>query len=326
MLIAINYHYIKEHFNYKYPSIFGVTPPQFKAQLIALKKYGEFISPNALLNWAKGNKSIPKKSFIVTFDDGLKEQYELALPILQELNIPAIFFANTLNFEGKISTVHKIHFLRSEISSVELMDKLQAFIPTLANSETVDEYKEAAIEHYKYDTAESALVKYLLNLVLNYNELEVVVNELFKEYFGDNESEMSTNLYMSPENLKDLSQLGYLGSHGHNHLPVGQLNDAEKEFQIKYSQEKITELTGKKADFFSYPYGSKRASTGMDSILAEYGFSAAVTMERAVNHKVANPYLLSRFDNNDVVAGKAWKYGDSNPFEVLKQKTWYNEV
>ena len=40
MLIALNYHYIREDFTSKYQSIFGLKPQEFEHQLIELSKYG----------------------------------------------------------------------------------------------------------------------------------------------------------------------------------------------------------------------------------------------------------------------------------------------
>ena len=38
MLIASNYHYIRNSFESKYPSIFGLTPAEFKLQVEAMAK------------------------------------------------------------------------------------------------------------------------------------------------------------------------------------------------------------------------------------------------------------------------------------------------
>ena len=50
MLTVSNYHYIRENFEAKFPSIFGVTPIFFRQQLLLLKKTGVFIHPNDLIN------------------------------------------------------------------------------------------------------------------------------------------------------------------------------------------------------------------------------------------------------------------------------------
>ncbi len=126
MLVVSNYHYIREDFTADYPSIFGITPKQFRLQLEELSKVGNFISQEELLNFR--NKKFDKNYLLITFDDGLKEQYELAKPILDEMGIPFIFFINTSNYQEKtVSLVHKIHLVRSRLSSEDILQELQQF-------------------------------------------------------------------------------------------------------------------------------------------------------------------------------------------------------
>ncbi len=120
MLIVSNYHYIREDFKTDFPSIYGFTPNQFRAQLEELGKAGSFISQEQLLNFR--DKKFDKNYILITFDDGLKDQYELAKPILDEMGIPSIFFIYTSNFsERKVSLVHKIHLVRSRLSSADIL-------------------------------------------------------------------------------------------------------------------------------------------------------------------------------------------------------------
>lgn len=44
MLIAVNYHYIRESFEAPYPAIFGKTPAELRSQLEQLGKAGSFVS------------------------------------------------------------------------------------------------------------------------------------------------------------------------------------------------------------------------------------------------------------------------------------------
>ena len=101
MLTVSNYHYIRENFATKYPSIFGVTPSMFKRQLLLLKDKADFVSGMDLIT--NGNEILNSKNnyYFITFDDGLKEQFQFALPILDELQIPSVLFTNSRNHEDK---------------------------------------------------------------------------------------------------------------------------------------------------------------------------------------------------------------------------------
>ena len=100
MLIAINFHYIRKSFECKYTSIFGKTPEKFRSQLLRLKSIFDFVSQNQIIECINNN-NFSKHSAVITFDDGLKEQYINALPMLDDLSIPAIFYINTSNISEK---------------------------------------------------------------------------------------------------------------------------------------------------------------------------------------------------------------------------------
>ena len=111
MLIVINHHYIRESYKKKPTGIFGVTPQTFEKQLDSLSKIGDFINPDNLLDQEEKISEKKSLSFMITFDDGLKEQMTFACPILIKKGIPAAFFINPTNqIEKKIimytSTAH----------------------------------------------------------------------------------------------------------------------------------------------------------------------------------------------------------------------------
>lgn len=322
MLIAINYHYIRENFDLPYPSIFGIRPDAFRRQLETLGQWGSFVSQESILQSIRGQKPLPEKAFIITFDDGLKEQYQIALPILKELGIPAIFFVNPRVFEeAHVLGVHKIHQLRSVVAPSLLKKKIEDFIFSQDQGKQLGSYQEKALIHYKYDKAEISELKYLLNFVLESSERQQLIDTAFHETFSS-EEEVNNSLYMEQKQLKNLYDLGFLGSHSFEHFPIGTLSRNEQDFQVRQSQKYFTKLLGSPLPSFSYPYGSYEACNGLEGILVDNDFEFAFTMERGINHNLSNSFHLSRFDNNDLPSGKAWKGPLKDPFEVLPSAKW----
>jgi peptidoglycan/xylan/chitin deacetylase (PgdA/CDA1 family) len=314
MLIVANYHYIRKDFDAPYPSIFGLTPKQFKAQLKQLSHFGEFISLNDLLQYRI--KQFDKNYFLITFDDGLKEQYELAKPILEAMGIPYIFFINTSNFsERKVSLVHKIHLLRSQIAPEKLLQGLKA------NSLNVKE-KKAALLHYNYDTEANAVLKYLLNFKLSLDEQRAFIEPLFTENF--NENEMTEDLYFSEAMLQDLHKQGVLASHSHRHVPLGRIKASEVKKEMQNTQTFFHERFGQKAYALSYPYGSRDSCEGIGDLVQEAEFKLGFTMERAANNSLEeDSLLLARYDCNDLPGGKNDLFNNRNPFEKADQRKWH---
>jgi peptidoglycan/xylan/chitin deacetylase (PgdA/CDA1 family) len=303
MLNISNYHYVRENFIAKYPSIFGVTPNEFKKQLKLLKKEGDFIKPtDILLNLQEALKS-DNNYFLITFDDGLKEQFEYALPILDELDIPAIFFPNSRNFEDKkVSTVHKIHILRSIISTTDFLELLLNVDPF--HFTELEKTKAQTI--YRYDDSKSAELKYLLNFKISFDKQELVISNLFDNYFY--EHIVLEELYMSEQNIIYLAKKGYLGSHTHNHYPLGLLDSFAIKFELENSKLYFEKLTNSKIEIVAYPYGTKDASTNEVAVIARnVGYKMGFTTNRGINTFNENQLLLNRFDCNDLPGGKNYK-------------------
>jgi peptidoglycan/xylan/chitin deacetylase (PgdA/CDA1 family) len=73
-----------------------ITPAAFEAQMQELKNKGIAVIPmQDFMAWRRGEKAIPPKSAILTFDDGWKSQYDVAWPILKKFNYPVTLFIYT---------------------------------------------------------------------------------------------------------------------------------------------------------------------------------------------------------------------------------------
>ncbi len=74
---------------------------QFHKDLDFLLKHYKPVSSGDLLRHVKGEKIIEKPSFHLSFDDGLREVYDVALPILQSYGVPATIFVNSAFVDNK---------------------------------------------------------------------------------------------------------------------------------------------------------------------------------------------------------------------------------
>src|SRR4029077_21096296 len=84
----------------RYPGT-EITPAAFEAQMKELKDKGiTVISMQDLLAWKRGEKSIPPRCAVVTFDDGWKSQYEVAWPIMKKYGYPFTLFIYTEGVRG----------------------------------------------------------------------------------------------------------------------------------------------------------------------------------------------------------------------------------
>jgi peptidoglycan/xylan/chitin deacetylase (PgdA/CDA1 family) len=75
---------------------FTMSPEQFTEHLYALKNTGyHTITPDEFLAFTQGSRHIPDRSILLTFDDGRKDSFEVADPILKALDFKATMFAAT---------------------------------------------------------------------------------------------------------------------------------------------------------------------------------------------------------------------------------------
>lgn len=69
------------------------TPETFRAQLEAIRAAGyHAVSVQELYDYVYRGAALPDKPFCITIDDGYRSNYELAYPILKELNMKATIF------------------------------------------------------------------------------------------------------------------------------------------------------------------------------------------------------------------------------------------
>ena len=92
------YHHIKdfEGSDAQADALYIVRPQNFEQQLTYLQDNG--FTPlllRDLPDYFSGKKVLPEKPVFLTFDDGLRSQFEVAAPILERFDFPATFFVFT---------------------------------------------------------------------------------------------------------------------------------------------------------------------------------------------------------------------------------------
>ena len=84
----------------RYPGT-EITPAVFEAEMKELKDRGiTVISLQDLLAWKRGEKNIPPRCAVISFDDGWKSQYEVAWPIMKKFGYTFTMFNYTEGVAG----------------------------------------------------------------------------------------------------------------------------------------------------------------------------------------------------------------------------------
>ena len=304
IIVVVNYHYIATERPDSPRSIFPVSVDQLAAQLELLGRSLEFISRDQLIAAVRDGRALPERSCLVTFDDGLQCQFELGLPVLESLGVPALFLVPGQPLaEQRALHVHKVHYVRERLADGELLRLLEPRVAgTDASLDAVSE--EEAIRHYAYDEPEAAQVKYLLNVLLPVPAREAVLADVFTAVCSD-ERAFCDELYLSANQVAALErQYCAVGAHSYAHEPLALLDPSALRRDLERNVAVLNAATGRRPEAISYPHGSLEAvSQEVAAVAAGVGFVVGFTMERALNRSLELPLLLGRVDANDAPGG-----------------------
>ncbi|MEI6631819.1 MAG: polysaccharide deacetylase family protein [bacterium] len=94
----------------------SVTPKVFERQMRFLKNFGYNVIPlEAAISFIEEGRAIPPRTVAITFDDGYRDNYTYAFPILEKYNLPATLFViiNEIGRPGQDrlswQEVHQMH-------------------------------------------------------------------------------------------------------------------------------------------------------------------------------------------------------------------------
>lgn len=295
--LIVNYHYVED----LRPDRKGIHPcpvNEFERQISFLSQHFKFVSVPEVCEAAKNDRD--GNFCAITFDDGLRDQYENALSILKRYAAKATFFIITATLSGYIPAAHKNHILLSRLSVNELIDAFNDF----AASREHAEYGKYAIpkdrritERRRYDDTLTANFKETMTLLPQDAKDEFLVwafesNDLDEKAF-------SRKLFMNEDEVRELSKKGFfIENHTHQHFSLEHESLESIKKELETSQHILRGLLGYCPRVISYPHG--RMNSSAFAVLSEEGFTHGVTIEPRAVDKTDNTFLLPRFDTNDI--------------------------
>jgi len=92
-LLVLTYHRISDELDIQDP--LKVSMENFEKQILFLKENYSIISGEQLADIITNKRLFPPKACLITFDDGWRDNYTHAFPILKRYRVPAIIFIST---------------------------------------------------------------------------------------------------------------------------------------------------------------------------------------------------------------------------------------
>ena len=304
-LLFVNYHYIRDPNAYAFPGIHSLSMEGFRDQVSWMGERFAFATPEQVRSFLIEGRPLAKPSVFITFDDGLVDHWQAKCEVLDPLGIQAGFFVcSRPAVEGRVLSVHKVHWLRSHTEPDAFAAEFFSHVPENLKPTANAPWLDAARRTYIYDTESAAHLKYALNFVLPPQLVDDITSVMMAER-GVDEREFCRNTYMSDVELRSLVDEGHvLGVHGHTHEPFARLGQ-QLPGEIRINYDYLTRASGAEPRWISYPYGRQDAIPEpemLDHLFAEFNFDLGFTLLGKWNDGTQDRRRLCRVNTNDVQA------------------------
>jgi peptidoglycan/xylan/chitin deacetylase (PgdA/CDA1 family) len=230
----------------------------------------------------RGERKAVRPVAAITFDDGYRDLYDEALPVLKRLGMPATVFVPTAYMGTNNLLDHdRIYWLalRAQERAIDLSAPLKraGLAPEKVSAICADARPLSLAEHIVYLPSEIR---------------ERIMRNLEDALGGDLGRPSGTEL-LTWEMIAEMTQAGIsFGSHTDRHPVLTLETEAEIERELLRSKRTLEERLNRPARHFAYPNG--RHSAAIKRLLARLGFEMAVTTERRINQSGDDLFSLGR--------------------------------
>ena len=227
-----------------------------------------------------GSDRLDGPSISVTFDDGYADNYTVALPVLEEFNVPATFFVASGFIDGgrmwNDSIIETFRVLESGVYEIELAQS-RAF--ELTDWESRRAAAAEAILAWKH---------------LPPNERQSRVDDLARRAPA-----LPSDLMMTMEQLRSLAEspVATIGGHTRNHPILASVPDSDAAAEIEGGKHDLENWIQRDVTLFAYPNGR----SGTDyleqhaALARQAGFTAAVATDWGTLSAGGDRYAIPRF-------------------------------
>ncbi len=217
----------------------------FKKDLDTLLKHFEAVSLTELISHVNGNKPISKPSFLISFDDGYREVFDVIAPILKERSIPAVFFLNTDFIDNrKLFYRNKASLIREKLETFHEAEQLQEIASLLNIEKTNKQHIGQAVmglKHHEQDLLDEVAVRIGIN---------------FQEFLQKNKP------YLDSLQVKNLIDQDFvIASHGTDHAAFEHLSLEDQLQHIAKSFSFLKQNFNIPYNAFAFPFNEKGVSS-----------------------------------------------------------------
>lgn len=272
------------------PAMF-VSPRSFERHLRYLAANYNVVTMRQLMDMKGGATRSVRPFCAITFDDGWRDNYDVALPLLRKYGLPATIFIST----DFIGTQRAPWFYDLVRFLVKLSDLLECGKETCA-SLSAQPLPKQILKWGALPTADrlSGIERTLETLKrLPMSEVTSAASTLFGLIQRHSEGEDSQRAMLSWDDVREMQKCGIeIGSHGMTHSILTQIHDTLLEKEIAGSKAVLERELQETIVGFSYPNGDY--TEHIAALLHKSGYTYACTIKPGSVDLDMPPFQIKR--------------------------------
>lgn len=274
------YHGLCKGDPFRYNTLF-INHKTFESQLRLYKKYFNLVSLDDLYARRFSNDRF---NICLSFDDGFSNNYRYVLPLLEQYQVPAVFFITAIRNEGYDVLWNDVLGIAHKYGP----DKIGF------NDELFVKWRDS-----RYQSAQSG--KKLAEILRGYGfQKKAAVLNLLNRFRL--QADKDYWMQMTTEEIKLLSSSRWatIGSHGYYHNDLAMIDAGALKEELVRSKQFLEHVTGKEIKALAFPYGSYSATVINEATAA--GYTQLLTTAFQSPEDAANPLLKERLTINPFIS------------------------
>ncbi len=282
-LTVLTYHRIAEPgADVFYDPVISATPESFRAQVDWLSRSVRILTLAEAVERIASDSAWREPAALVTFDDGYRDNFEAAAPILRERGIPATFFLPTALLEApqlpwwdrvaciiKQTRVKRLELPRRASDDGDGPPPLAIDLDAMPRSAAIGAIIGAFLDETIADGP------WFLEMLAERAEVAVDDEAMARALFTDWDQ---VRRLTGPDS--GLS----VGSHGHSHRKLAGLDAEAQGAELAGSRKILEDRLGREVDAMAYPYGWPGTYTEQTKALAAgAGYRVAFASLEGIN-------------------------------------------